>query len=378
METVERKKCLMCEGELEEVYTFKDFPIYMGAAEHPFKEDTFCDMAFVGCVQCGAVQLQNLIPSDILYANGHVGTVGKTWKRHHEEFCEFATKYVYGRIVEIGGANLIVANMLSEISTVDEIVVFDNNLSQYGSSASDKILLREEFFNLDSAPSRVNCLIHSHVLEHLYNPIEEIAAMANTLEDGDHMVCAVPLIDNMIKDNFTNAMNFEHTYMLTNEMIYNIMTNARLEVIAVKQFSPHVSFYAAKKDSMRRRHVVHDYTGSSNVLTGFLNHYLQEVDKISGQIGNPPDPNNTFIFGGHIFTQYLLNFGLKEELFSNVLDNDSNKIGQRLYGSRLEIRPPKILKDYESPLVVLKAAMYTEEIKKDILENINPNTRFIL
>ena len=41
-------------------------------------------------------------------------------------------------------------------------------------------------------------------------------------------------------------------------------------------------------------------------------------------------------------------------------------------------KAPKILKDIESPLVVLKAAMYTEEIKKDILENINPNTRFIL
>jgi len=31
----------------------------------------------------------------------------------------------------------------------------------------------------------------------------------------------------------------------------------------------------------------------------------------------------------------------------------------------------------EDPLVILKAGPYNEEIKKDILENINPNTKFI-
>ena len=90
------------------------------------------------------------------------------------------------------------------------------------------------------------------------------------------------------------------------------------------------------------------------------------------------EKENTFIFGAHIFTQYLLGFGLDENLFINVLDNDPNKIGNRLYGTQLNVKSPKILKDFEEPVVVLKAAMYTEEIKKDILENINPNVRFIL
>ena len=87
---------------------------------------------------------------------------------------------------------------------------------------------------------------------------------------------------------------------------------------------------------------------------------------------------NTFIFGAHIFTQYLIKFGLDEGLFANILDNDHRKIGNRLYGTDLTVRSPKILKDIENPVLVLKAAQYTEEIKKDILENINPNTKFIL
>jgi len=87
---------------------------------------------------------------------------------------------------------------------------------------------------------------------------------------------------------------------------------------------------------------------------------------------------NTFIFGAHIFTQYLIKFGLDEKLFSNILDNDSRKIEERLYGTDLIVKSPKILKDIENPILVLKAAQYNEEIMKDILENINPNTKFIL
>ena len=38
----------------------------------------------------------------------------------------------------------------------------------------------------------------------------------------------------------------------------------------------------------------------------------------------------------------------------------------------------QILKDLDSPLVVLKAGQYTQEIKNDIIKNINSSTRFIL
>ena len=108
----------------------------------------------------------------------------------------------------------------------------------------------------------------------------------------------------------------------------------------------------------------------------FVNYHINEVSAILSKIGD--EKENTFIFGAHIFTQYLLKFGLDESLFSSILDNDKCKIGNRLYGTGLQISSPTILKELESPLVVLKAAQYTEEIKNDIIENINPNTRFIL
>ena len=60
-----------------------------------------------------------------------------------------------------------------------------------------------------------------------------------------------------------------------------------------------------------------------------------------------------------------------------LLDNDSKKENKRLYGTQLISQSPKILKDIPEALVVLRAGVYNDEIKNDILNNINPNIIFI-
>jgi len=190
---------------------------------------------------------------------------------------------------------------------------------------------------------------------------------------------AGPMIDKMLEDNFTNGFNFEHTYLLTHNMVKNILKSTGFEIIDRKKFSPWASFYVAKKNNKIKTDVSHKYEDHIKLINNFIQWHLDEIENITSKLDEFGESiDKTFIFGAHIFTQYLLNFGLSEKLFINVLDNDPKKIGNRLYGTELNVKSPKILKDIDNPIVVLKAAMYTEEIKKDIIENINPNTRFIL
>jgi hypothetical protein len=59
-----------------------------------------------------------------------------------------------------------------------------------------------------------------------------------------------------------------------------------------------------------------------------------------------------------------------------LLDNDPKKQGSRLYGTNMLVASPKVLGDVANPFVILKAGVYNNEIKKDILENINESTLF--
>ena len=235
-------------------------------------------------------------------------------------------------------------------------------------------MLREQFFDKKSVTIRPNAIIHSHVIEHLYNPIQEIGEMAELLGNESYMFISAPVIDAMMEDGFTNAMNFEHTYGLTKQFLKYILNKSKLRIVKERDFSKHCVFVAAVKDDKIEdtNNIIHD----SSYLYNFFSHYEREIDKIITLL--PKSREKTFIFGAHIFTQFLFKFGLKEESFSYILDNDPDKIGNRLYGTGMTVQSPKILKDISNPVVVLKAGQYTEEIKKDILENINSNTRFIL
>jgi hypothetical protein len=83
-----------------------------------------------------------------------------------------------------------------------------------------------------------------------------------------------------------------------------------------------------------------------------------------------------YLFGAHIFSQTLIQFGLNADKIVSVLDNSPIKQGKRLYGTLLNVESPKVLKGKGKINLILKAGIYNDEIKKDILENINSEVVF--
>ena len=83
------------------------------------------------------------------------------------------------------------------------------------------------------------------------------------------------------------------------------------------------------------------------------------------------------MFGAHVFAQYLIELGLDTSRIVCLLDNDINKQGKRLYGTNMMVKSPKVLADVKNPIIILKAGVYDDEVKRDILENINKNEKFL-
>ena len=53
------------------------------------------------------------------------------------------------------------------------------------------------------------------------------------------------------------------------------------------------------------------------------------------------------------------------------------KENKRLYGTNLKVKSPQILKKEEAPLVILKCGVYNNEIKNQIIKNINSKVIFL-
>ncbi len=117
-----------------------------------------------------------------------------------------------------------------------------------------------------------------------------------------------------------------------------------------------------------------EYTRNKKLYMEYVDYHLAMIDTLNEAIEKSTLP--VYLFGAHIFSQTLIQFGLKTEKIVSILDNGPLKQGKRLYGTKFIIDSPKILKDKGAVAVILKVGGYDAEIKKDILENINTEVIF--
>ena len=91
IETIERNKCAISGMEdLEVIDVMPRFPIYMGCVDTPETDDVFVDAIWSISKSSGVIQLQRLIPLNLLYQEQHdSGVVGDIWMQHHRAFADF-------------------------------------------------------------------------------------------------------------------------------------------------------------------------------------------------------------------------------------------------------------------------------------------------
>ena len=139
----------------------------------------------------------------------------------------------------------------------------------------------------------------------------------------------------------------------------------------------HSIFYAAIRVTSVAPMVLSStlYGNNKALYLNYVAYHEQLIKDLNQRLSAVKRP--VYLFGAHVFAQYLIGFGLDSSRIACLLDNDPNKQGRRLYGTGLMVQSPAVLKDLENPYVILKAGVYNQEIKKDILENINPAVDFL-
>ena len=365
--------------DLIDLYKFQKFPVFCGCTNDDSSKDIFADMNWQISKSSGAIQLNPLLPLEIVYKEEHgSGCVGKLWSEHHKAFAKFIFDFSPKKVLEIGGLHGILSKFYHEYDNkIDWSIIEPNPNPVEGVKAN---FIKGYFNENFKIKKKIDTIIHSHVLEHIYEPQKFLNQISNFLLDGQFLFFSVPNIKEMIKRKYTNALNFEHTYYLTEIYTKYLLLKNNFRIIKSEYYKDdHSIFYACKRDSnvekMSLPEGLFDY--NKKVYQKFIDYHIKLLTEINHKLKIKEKNSKLYLFGGHVFSQHLINFGLDTSQIECILDNDVNKHGKRLYGTSLKVFSPKIIKDEKNPIIILKAGIYNDEIKKDIYENINSGAIFI-
>ena len=377
MKIKKREACILThKKDLEVLHTFKKFPVFMGCIDQDESLDLLQEMRWVISRESGLIQLENLLPLEIIYQEEHgAGSVGKMWMDHHRAFAKFINESEPTSVFEIGGGHGILEKEYRAYKEIPWTILEPNPSPVEGVKAKYIKGYFDEKFQYDE---HVDTVVHSHVLEHIYEPDSFMEQLSNFMKFGTRIIFSIPNMQVMMRKKYLNCLNFEHTYLLGEEYINYLLTKHGFELNKKEYFmDDHSIFYSAERKLKVKEIKLSEelYDRNKAVFLEFLNYYNKIIKDVNALIEKTNNP--IYLFGGHIFSQYLIQFGLNTDKIECILDNDRNKQGRRIYGHRLKVKSPEILRDVDAPVVILKAGVYNDEIKNEILNKINKNTAFI-
>jgi 2-polyprenyl-3-methyl-5-hydroxy-6-metoxy-1,4-benzoquinol methylase len=376
-----RESCVITNSKnLETLFTLENFPIYIGNTTEKEDTDLFSDMIFDISKECGVVQLKHTIDPNLIYSQYHSEAIGTTWDNHHNKFSELLSHYInenkIKNILEIGASNCRLANkILKENNIIKNWTVIEPNIPKQTQNTDERINFICDFFKSELIKEKYDLILHSHTLEHMYNPNNFLTEINESLKITGLHIFSVPNLFSYLEYNHLNILNFEHTIFLSEEIIDYLLLKNKFELVKKEKFEEHSIFYVTKKiDENTNPEVPNRYEKYKKM---FLD-YFQNNKKIINDINLILDNTNhdVYLFGGHIFSQFLISLGLKTEKIKFILDNSLLKHNTRLYGTNLIIKNPKKIEINDNSIIILKVGNYKNEIKSDLLK-INQTLNFI-
>jgi len=374
---IERKRsCLTGCEDFVSIAKVEDFPVFFGVTDKPEEEDLYAVMEWFLEKETGLIQLNKLIPLDVLYQEQHAYGFGETWENHYLKFSNFLCQTKPLEVLEIGAGQGRIAQICTSQEGVNNWTIIEPNPTF---EETEKIKVITGFFDRQfNFNSDFDTYTFSHVLEHAYDPKDFLTCIHEKMRICDNLIFSYPNLKAWLTKKFTNSLNFEHTIFLTVEHLEELLKNIGFVIIRREDYLDHSHFFHVQKGVVPEVPIKYSNYSDENkqLLMDFVQFHIDEVNVLNNKLKDFT-AKSVYLFGAHIFSQYLKVFGLNTSSIVSVLDNSSQKVGKRLYGTNLFVQHPEVLRERENPIVILRAGPYNEEIKAQILSTINNQTTFI-
>ena len=363
-------------SELEHLHTFLNTPASMACTSQDSVLDLTMNQVWDICKNTGIIQLRNLYPLDVVYKFAHNDGVGSSWQKHNENFVNFIQKFRVNNIFEIGCGSGKLAEIYLDENKKSKWYGLEPNYD-YEKYKIKNFTLERSWFNSEyKLKDNYDAIVHSNIFEHSYNPIEFLQTIRDNMDENAYHFISVPNLYSSLKNKFTNQLNFEHTIFLTEDIIDILLKRVgfKIEEKIYNEGLPTIFYCCKKAEPYDIRFPKNVYKRNKKVFQDFVNYWKQEVDSINKKIDN--FDGKIYLFGAHIFSQFLIYNGLNIKRVSGIIDNSKLKNKKRLYGTKFIVDYPNILDNKKDVVVILKTANYADEIKKQILEEINSDVIF--
>lgn len=346
-------------------------PIFNGVTDEPISNDIFHDLSFWIGKDTGTIQLANPVDLEKVYSEQTTtAPIGAIWCNHHEQLKNIVLECDPSRVIEIGGAHGFLAEeCLKSKQSIQWSIVDPNPVVK-----SDSINVRKGYFE----PSSDICFDHdllvaSHVFEHIPDLHSFLLEIHKCSNPKIKLLVSIPDLCSWLQGGSPNALNFEHSTLLSETHFDELLANTNYSIIKKFHYGPkHSIIYLLEKsghDTLAIASSLSDqYEFHKRLYRAYVTSFSTTARDIRSQINelNPAGSRQTFLFGAHLFSQFLFASGLDISLFNGILDNNCAKHGRRLYGSTLITSSPQILSQINNPIVVIKAGPYTDEISMQV------------
>ena len=371
-----RNKCAICNNKLNHIYKLQNVPLSVSCTENPVLNND--EMSYSICDICSTIQLDKLIPLNILYNESHnFISVGNIWIKYFILFVEKIQPIIIDKIVmEVGCPSGKIANLCKNYKKWYAIEP-NINTSYYKDKTT---IFINKYFDEDitnHVKEKIDIIIHSHLFEHIYEPNIFLRECYKLLNKEGEMFFGVPnmqfIADNSIAPFF--GVFFEHTIFYNKENIIYLLQINNFELINIYVYENHSIFFHVKKLQHINTEIITvpriNNLCNFNINIKIYNEFIVNSIKKLMLIKN----KKIYIFGASYYTQILLSIGFSNIKITGILDNCIEKHNKYLYGYNLLINSPKIL-EKEDCVIILKNGIYCDEIYSQIMI-INPNTYII-
>lgn len=338
-----RNSCVVCEGQLDDLYTLHDSPVTFSPVTTPYETDVRSDISMSFCTSCGCVQLKTLIDQTVLYSESHNETANTpTWKEHHRQFADFVHKHNVDSITEVGGSS---GSLYQHLNKDIGYVCLD--LCDPSPEIPHFIKANCETYDF----SKTVTICMSHVFEHLYAPRRFIE---NISKDVQNVIISIPNMNHLLSIKSSSIVFNEHTFFLDKYSVEWMFGQYGYRLKDSQMYKNHSIFMFFQKSN----DVVQNVLENRIYIPQQLKDIFQDMHRRFSSI---PRFENAFIAPAGHMGQLVYCTGNLQSI-SGFLDNDTSKQSKRVYGTPHFVFPFDKIKSIDCPTVYVYAGVYTDEI----------------